>query len=245
MWRDAFSTYLSSDKKYRCPECTTRFKRPEHLKRHRRKHLPPEETTMISCHFEECGKEIKDRPDNMRAHLQTTHFSYGKTERGGKNKRFSMKESMEKGLHLEDARWALLLDGRLEFGNTKTNYWRMLGYSIKETSDLKVKDLVPGWEGSDEATLKDFDPRWKQLLEGGMTFEQAMQIGRWMPEDEKEGLLGVDMMTSKAMGLEDVDPRWIKLLEGGMSIETSEKLGVKQFNPAAVGHQAVEMKSKL
>ncbi len=156
-----------------------------------------------------------------------------------------MKDSMEMRLKSEDSRWTLLLEGGIEFGDTKTGYWKMLGYSIKETEDIKVRDLVPEWEGPSEATLKDFDPRWKKLLDGDMTFEQAMERGRWMPEEEKEGLLGVDMLTSKAMGLENVDPRWTKLLEGSMSIEVSERLGVKQFNPAAVGHQAAGMKSKL
>ena len=200
---------------------------------------------MIPCHFISCNRKIKDRPDNMRAHLQTTHFRYGKTERGGKNRRFSMKDSMEIGRMLDDARWALLLEGGIEFGDTETGYWKMLGYSIKETQEVKVKDLVPQWEGSTEATLKDFDPRWKKLLDGDMTFEQAMERGRWMPEEEKEGILGVDMMTSKAMGLEDVDPRWKKLFDGGMSIETSEKLGVKHLNPTVVGQHAVGAKSKL
>lgn len=200
---------------------------------------------MLPCYFAECERKIKDRPDNMRAHLQTTHFNYGKTERGGKNRRFSMKDSMEMRLKSEDSRWTLLLEGGIEFGDTKTGHWKMLGYSIKETENIRVKDLVPEWEGSDETTLKDFDPRWKKLLEGNMTFEQAMERGRWMPEEEKEGLLGVDMVTSKEMGLEDVDPRWRKLLEGGMSIETSERLGVKHFNPAGVGQQAVGVKSKL
>ena len=148
-------------------------------------------------------------------------------------------------LKSEDARWNQLLEGGIRFGDTETGYWKMLGYSIKETQDIKVKDLVPEWEGPDDTTLKKFDPRWKKLLDGDMTFEQAMERGRWMPEGEKEGLLGVDMMTSKAMGLQEVDPRWKKLLDGTMSLETSDKLGVRHHNPLAVGQQGLEMKSKL
>ena len=64
---------------------------------------------MIPCPFGDCGREIKDRPDNMRAHLKTTHFRFGKTERGGKNIRFSMKDSMRLGLRAEDPRWQLLI----------------------------------------------------------------------------------------------------------------------------------------
>ena len=147
-------------------------------------------------------------------------------------------------LKSEDARWTLLLEHGIDFGDTDTGYWKMLGYSIKETQELRVKELVPEWEGPSETTLKEFDPRWKKLLEGGMTFEQAMERGRWMPEEEQEGLLGVDMAMTKAMGLQDVDPRWVKLLEGGMGMEMSEKLGVKHLNPVIIRLQA-ETKAKL
>ena len=233
-WRAAC---IPSNKMHKCDHCEDRFKRPEHLKRHEKKHIPEEEAVMLACCFPECTRKIKDRSDNMRAHLQVTHFKYGKSERGGKNSRFSMKKSMDMNLRSEDVRWTLLLDGDIVFGDTETKYYKMLGYSIKETQDIKVKELIPEWEGPDETTFKKFDPRWNKLLEGTMTFEQAMETGRGMPETEKEGILGVDMLTSKEMGLQELDPRWKKLLDGSMSVEISEKLGVKHLNPCAVEKQ--------
>lgn len=189
---------------------------------------------MIQCQFgtEFCKKSIKDRPDNMRAHLKHTHFTYGKTESGGKNKRFSMRHSQEMGLRLEDERWTLLLQHAITFGDTETWFYKMLGYSIKDTAEIAVRDIAPEWEGAEDAMLKDFDPRWKQLLSGNMTFEQAMERGRFMPEEEKEGILGVDMATSEQMGLRDLDPRWKCLDEGKMSLEMCEKLEVNPSKAA-------------
>lgn len=224
---------------HRCPECGVWFRRPEHLKRHVRKHLSIEQTVLLPCCFApDCNQRIKDRQDNLRAHLNSTHFKYGKTERGGKNRRYSMRDTMALGLRNEDPRWTLLLEGRIRFGDTENGYWKMLGYSIKETQEIRVKDLIPEWDGPEEMTFQQFDPRWKKLLEGDMTFEQAMEKGAWMQEADSEGLLGVDMKTSEMMGLKKLDPRWRKLLEGGMNVETSDKLGVSHLNPQWLAQQS-------
>ena len=238
-WEETLVVERQKDNGHPCPKCENSFKRPEHLKRHIRKHLPEQETNMLPCSFApECSRKIKDRKDNLRAHLQATHFKYGKTEKGGKNKRFSMKDSMHRGLRSEDPRWTLLLENKLEVGDNETGYWKMLGYSIKETQEMRVKDLIPEWDGSEDVLLKEFDPRWKKLLEGTMTFEQTMQKGVWMPGDEREGVLGINMKTSEAMGLKQFDPRWRKLLEGDMSCELAEKLEVMHLHPTWTGRHS-------
>ena len=228
-WADRQIIPHGKDHRHPCPECNVGFRRPEHLKRHVRKHLPLDEVDMLPCKFApDCKMTIKDRPDNMRAHVQTTHFKYGKTERGGKNRRYSMRASLDKELKPDDERWTLLLDGEMLFGD-ETGYWKMIGFSIKETSETRIKDLIEDWEGPRDQLLKDVDPRWKALLDGTMTFEQSMQVGAWMAEEESEGVLGVDMATSKAMGLERFDPRWRKLKDGTMSVEVARKLGVEHL----------------
>ena len=127
-------------------------------------------------------------------------------------------------------------------GNTKGE-WKMLGYSILETQIIKVKDIVSKcrtlpqqWEGqgSDDTTLKEFDFRWKMLLEGTMDYATAMAKGHKMKELERHdrGLLGVTMAESEEMGLKNADPRWLMLRSGKMTIEDSTILGVNHLNPA-------------
>ena len=60
------------------------------------------------------------------------------------------------------------------------------------------------------------DPQWKKLLDGTITFEQAMDKGHSMPEKDREGILGVDLMTSERMGLKNLDPRWKSFLDHGV-----------------------------
>ena len=219
-----------------CPKCPYAPNRNERLERHMRTHEKKEARTPHKCEI--CTKEFHDRPDNLKAHMKSTHFKYGVSEKGAKNPRYTMKYSMETNTRMWDDRWTQLLNGELRFGDTKDRSWKMLGYSIKETEVIKVKDLVPEWEGPDETTLKKFDPRWNKLLEGDMTFEQAMEIGYKMPETEKEGILGVDMMTSKEMGLQELDPRWKRLFGGSMSVEESAKLGVKELWSSVIEKKA-------
>lgn len=235
---------LVPPKKYVC-------NRQEHMKRHCAAKHPMESGTpqdVYTCEFADCidkktGKRkiIVARGDNFKAHYAKTHFSYGNTEKSGKNVRKSMKMSIEKGLRGYDARWTLMLAGKMKVGeNLKSvgddkpqqsflSVWKMIGYSIKETREMKVKDIAPDWQGPDNTTLEKFDCRWKALKDGRMDYEQAMSVGTNMLETPKQGLLGVDMMQSKEMGLMGIDPRWIELRSGRMSIEDSEKLGVKQL----------------
>ena len=153
-----------------------------------------------------------------------------------------MKAALEKGLRIYDSRWAFLTDNKMdvnkEIEDDKGNIcflhvWKMLGYSILETRDIKVKDVYPEWKVTEGRTadekLQTFDPRWKALLGGTLTFEKAMDRGKHMDESEAQGLLGVTMLETEAMGIKHLDPRWTMLLSGRMSVEQSEKLGVKQI----------------
>ena len=80
-------------KSHLCNRCPLAFTRPEHLKRHVKSH---EDGINLPCPYApHCEKRIKDREDNLNAHLLTTHYKYGKTERGGKNVRYSLQSSMD------------------------------------------------------------------------------------------------------------------------------------------------------
>ncbi|MCJ1456144.1 hypothetical protein MMC28_006503 [Mycoblastus sanguinarius] len=242
-------------KKHQCKECpqvlnergklqsTMSFERPEHLKRHVKSAHHPfyYHCTIPGCERQEI-KGIQSRSDNLKPHYKT-HFKYGVNEKAGKNKRISLKSSNELGLRDLDPRWPVFLEGRMDIDRPDEpdgfHYsWKMLGFSIRETQLTKVKDIIPEWDGPDDATLKQFDPRWKKMLAGTMDFEMAMSVGEDMVETAAQGLLGVDMLESESMGLKEIDPRWLKLVDGAMSIEESEKLGVKHRNPKWINLQS-------
>ena len=253
--RSGWSTRLvvgSSDKKHPCTECNeqglnVRFVRPEHLVRHKKSHHEGEKTTFYACRVHDCvdhktgkPKRIKARGDNLAPHYNNTHFSWGNSDTSGKNRRISLKESCDIGLIDMDSRWVRFLEGGISMDGSPKGEWKMLGYSIRETQIIKVKDIVSKsklsqqWEGPDDTTLKDFDFRWKMLLDGTMDYETAMTIGYKTTEFERSdrGLLGVSMIESEEMGLKNADPRWQKLLSGKMTLEHSEILGVRHLNPA-------------
>ena len=241
----AWKPFYLTHKSHHCDFCDYACNRPEHLRRHEQsKHWflkTGENTEMHPCAFAGCkegktGKhrEIVSRLDNLKAHYTKTHFKYGSSEKGGKNERKSMKAAHEMGLSVYDNRWALLLEEKMNVNQEIKEYlhvWKMLGYSILETRDTKVKDLVPDWQGPENQTLQKYDPRWKALWDGSLTFDKAMQVGRDMKESDAQGLLGVTMLETEAAGIDRLDPRWIGMLSGRMSVEQSEKLGVKQRNP--------------
>ena len=230
-------------KTHRCPEpnCDYACQRGEHLDRHiSSKHIEggPEE---LPCAFHDCidrrnGKHrnIQARKDNLKAHYTNTHFKYGSSENGGKNARKSMKEAHEMGLSLYDYRWSLLLEKKMNVNEEiekELHVWKMLGYSIRETRDTKVKDVKPDCQEKGDAYLQEYDPRWRALWDGTLTFDKAMSKGKHMKESDAQGLLGVTMLETEAMGIKSLDPRWKVLLSGRMSVEQSEKLGVKERNP--------------
>ena len=270
--RSGWSTRLvvgSSDKKHPCTECNAqglnvRFVRPEHLVRHKKSHHEGEETVWHACKVPGCidpksqsQKKIKARGDNLAPHYNNTHFSWGNSDHSGKNRRISLKESQEIDLLNEDSRWVRFLEGRIVMDGNPKGEWKMLGYSIRETRDILVKDVVAKcptllqqWNTQlqaqsqsqnqnqnnllldDTTTLKDLDFRWKMLIEGTMDFETCIAEGHKMKEYERKdrGLLGVSMLESEEMGLRDLDPRWMRLRSGGMSEKESEILGVKHLN---------------
>ena len=258
--RSGWSTRLvvgSSDKKHLCTECheqgqNVRFVRPEHLVRHKKSHHEGDNTIYHACKIPGCidpktqkQKRIKARGDNMAPHYNNTHFSWGNSDTSGKNRRISLKESHEIGLIDMDSRWVRFLEGNIKFDGNPKGEWKMLGYSILETQSIKVKDIITDstlsqqWDGPEDTTLKEFDFRWKMLLEGTMDFEIAMAVGRGMKEYERRdrGLLGVSMKESEEMGLKDLDPRWEKLRSGEMKADDKEILGVKYLNPAWIAMQ--------
>ena len=231
----------SKNKSYQCPEpnCDYACRRHEHLDRHfRSKHMKGGE---LPCAFHDCidrrtGKHrmIQARTDNLKAHYTNTHFKYGSSENGGKNARRSMKEAHEMGLSQYDYRWQLLLEKKMNVNEEikkELHVWKMLGYSIRETRDTKVKDVKPDEQKKGDSYLQEFDPRWRALWDGTLTFEKAMSKGKHMKESDAQGLLGVTMLETEAMGIKSLDPRWSVLLSGRMSVEQSEKLGIKQRNP--------------
>ena len=237
-------TKVPAGKPQECHECEYKCNRPEHLRRHvQSKHCVefdggPE---MLPCVFPGCkdrktGKcrEIQARHDNLKAHYTKTHFKYGSTEKGGKNARKSMKAAHEMGLSVYDHRWTLLLQEKMNVNQEIKDFlhvWKMLGYSILETRDTKIIDVKPDWPGPEDATLQKYDPRWRALWDRTLTFDKAINRGHNMEETEAQGLLGVTMLETEAMGIRDLDPRWTMLLNRRMSVEQSEKLGVKHRNP--------------
>ena len=234
----------SSLNKSRCKHCTYACNRQEHLNRHldSLKHNPNPKT--YECRFETCtdkkGKRkiIVGRNDNFRAHYTKTHFSYGNTEKSGKNERVSMKASMDKGLRDDDYRWNMMLEGKMTMDPSAKSVWKMIGYSIRETREMKVKDIAPEWQGPDETKLEEFDVRWKALKNKTLDYEQAMSRGHHMKEKPEQGLLGVTMLETEEMGIKHLDVRWKLLLDGKMSIEDSKTLKVKEYNPAWIALQA-------
>ena len=233
----------SKNKNHQCPnpKCDYACQRYEHLDRHiRSKHMEggAEE---LPCAFHDCidrktGKHrmILARQDNLKAHYTNTHFKYGSSENGGKNARKSMKEAYEMGVSSHDYRWNLLLEKKMNVNEElekELHVWKMLGYSIRETRDTKVKEVRPDCQKEGDPYLQEFDPRWKALWDGTLTFDKAMSKGKHMKESDAQGLLGVTMLETEAMGIKSLDPRWTVLLSGRMSVEQSEKLGVKQRNP--------------
>lgn len=229
------------DKIHNCRRCDYACNRWEHLRRHEdSKHLD-EKTNWLPCVFDGCKdrkadkhREIKARNDNLVAHYNKTHFKYGSTEKGGKNERKSMKEAHEMGLCASDQRWTLLLEEKMNVNHEIEGFlhvWKMLGYSIRETRDTRVKEVVPDWPCPEDETLQKYDARWKALWDGTLTFDQAMSVGKDMKESEKQGLLGVTMLETEEMGIKHLDVRWVEMDNRRMSVEQSEKLGVKQRNP--------------
>lgn len=244
--QDTFNRELwPSGKPHKCRHCKYACNRQEHLRRHEMSVHDPKE--MLPCAFDGCidrrtggPREIICRWDNLKAHYTKTHFKYGSSEKGGKNYRKSMKAAHEKGLSVYDPRWTLLLDRKMNVNHEIKDHlhvWKMLGYSILETRDTKVQDVVPDWQGLGDKTLQKSDPlqkadpRWRALWDGTLTFDKAMERGQDMKESEAQGLLGVTMLETEAMGIKHLDPRWTEILSGRMSVEQSEKLGVKHRNP--------------
>ena len=234
----------SRTKSHRCrePDCSYACNRPEHLRRHENSKHMKENTEWLPCEFHGCidpkhGKQrkINSRQDNLKMHYTKTHFKYGASEKGGKNDRKSMKVAHEMGLNVYDHRWTLLLGNQMDVNSEiedNLHVWKMLGYSILETKNTKVKDLAPECKVPEDKTLQEYDPRWKALWDGTLTFDKAMNVGKHMKESEAQWLLGVTMLETEAMGIKHLDPRWTMMLSGRMSVEQSEKLGVKQRNPA-------------
>ena len=222
------------------PDCPYACNRLEHLRRHKNT-VHGENIVMLPCKFDGCWdrkkekrREIMGRFDNLKAHYKQTHFRYGSSEKGGKNERKSMKVAQEMGLGIYDHRWTLLLENKMDINQEikgSFHVWKMLGYSIRETRDMKVKDVVPDWPVQVNETLQKYDPRWRGLWDGTLTFDKAMSVGHHMKESEAQGLLGNTMLETEAMGIKHLDPRWTAMLDGRMSVEQSEKLGVKQMNP--------------
>lgn len=221
--------------------CPYACNRPEHLRRHEdSKHRGPK-VVMLPCAFDGCydrktgrRREIVARFDNLKAHYNKTHFRYGNSEKSGKNERKSMKAAHEMGLSIYDSRWTLLLEGKMNVNHEIQDFlhvWKMLGYSIRETRDTRVKDVRPDWQTSEDDTLEKYDPRWNALWNRTLTFDQAMSIGKDMKESEAQGLLGVTMLETEEMGIKHLDVRWAQMDKGRMSVEQSEMLGVKQRNP--------------
>ena len=255
--RSGWSTRLvvgSSDKKHPCTECNSqglnvRFVRPEHLVRHKKSHHEGANTKYYPCAVHDCidpktgqHKMIKARGDNMAPHYNNTHFSWGNSDKSGKNRRISLKESHDIGLIGCDSRWVRFLEGNMTFDGNPKGEWKMLGYSILETQAIKVKDVISAsptlsaqWAEQhlpEDTTLKELDFRWKMLMEGTMDFETAMAKGHKMKEYEREDtrLLGVSMLESEEMGLKELDPRWVRLMSGEMTREESKLLGVEHLN---------------
>lgn len=227
------------------------FERQEHLSRHVKSlHNPtPFFCKVVGCHAHKDykGEKVKPRPgiqsrhDNLLPHYRT-HFKYGINEKSGKNKRLSMKESLAIGLRNEDERWDWFLAGRMSIDHPDGprdfhNSWKMMGYSILETQNTRIKTLFPEWEGPAEETLERHDARWKALRGGKMTYELAMSRGLDMPETEAQGLLGVTMMETEQMGIKNLDGRWTMLLSCCMTMEDAKKLGVEDLNRATIAAQ--------
>jgi len=228
-------------KRHPCEQCTLRFARPEHLSRHKRS-LHAERKECFPCEVPDCvekdkvtHKTIRARGDNLAPHYQNTHFRWGNSEKSGKNRRISLKESYELGLTQWDGRWDRFLGGRISIDVHDKNHpceWKMLGYSIKETQKTTVKSLFPNWEGAEETVFKALDSRWIKMFDGTMDYDTAMATGNDILTRPELGLLGVTMMETEEMGISHIDPRWQRLRSGCMSIEDSEILGVKHLNPA-------------
>ena len=245
-----------ADKKpHKCTRCSQTFARQEHRERHKLIH-PEEEQIVYACPMSTfCKKEIQNRPDNMKAHIKNTHFKPSEKKKTEKiNYRVTMKQLYEyhqAGIHRDawmkflrksgplaspdqlwkcirdiDDRWPSLLNGKMTIhdrvtskngDNPKpTRYWTTIGWSILEAQTLCIKDLAPEMDVPSEKTLYDVDPRIKAMMDGTMKVEDTVH-------------LGVDMMTTKGMGLQDYDPRWQALINRLMSAEDAEKNGVSHL----------------
>ena len=231
----------TTSKRHPCEYCNMKFARPEHLSRHR-KSIHDENVKTFPCVVPDCmekdritHKTLKARGDNLAPHYQNTHFKWGNSEKSGKNRRISLKESYELGLASCDNRWNRYLEGRIKIDVHDPAHpceWKMLGYSIKETQEILVKQLFPKEDVPDGTTLKAYDHRWGKMIDGTMDYETAMATGNDILTKPEHGALGVTMKETEEMGIKDIDVRWKVLLNGRMSIEDSEILGVKHLNPA-------------
>ena len=256
----------SSKKPHDCEDCDLRFQRPEHLKRHRgsvHALAPLWFPCLVPTCFEKdkvTRKRIKARGDNVTMHYRNTHFKQGNSENSGKNDRVSMKDAYLLSLTTSpktfdllklDFRFDRLFSGKISIDIDEDKHcgqWKMLGWSIKETRDLNVRDLFrdtvydtrvreqffQSWHDYDNAMMKHFDFRWHKMIDGTLTYEAAMTTAKHFIKDRRLGLLGVSMQETEEMGMAHMDPRWIKMRRGEMSIEDSDELGVKEVNPVYI-----------
>lgn len=279
--RSGWSTRLvvgSSDKKHPCMECNAqglnvRFVRPEHLVRHKKSHHEGDGTIYHACKVPDCidpkdnnkHKRIKARGDNLAPHYNNTHFSWGNSTTSGKNRRISLKESLEIGLDNEDNRWPRFLEGGINIDSTPKGEWKMLGYSIRETRDIKVRDVL--------AKSRTLSQHWESLCQTQTNQNQQQHSSRSpLPFPINPTLPPLDTSTTLPTSettLQHLDFRWKMLLEGSMTFEhamadghkmkelerkdkgllgvtmfESEEMGLKDFDPRWVKLMRGEMSEK-
>ena len=249
------------NKLHKCAHCPERFVRQEHRDRHKLIH--PEEEAKQKLYFCPmrkigCNTTIRNRRDNMKAHIIKTHFTPSEKKPTMKiNIRVTMKKMYEDHKQgLQQGAWAEHFD---KGGNVATpaDVWEQIRgidlrfprlldnlMTIHDMQKHKGGDptkptrfwTMIGWSILEAQSIRIRDIAPEMEYPDDATLSQvdprmkALNEGSLSIEDAE--YLGVDMLTSQEMGLRECDPRWKHFDAGQMSIEDAERHAVRHLMPA-------------
>lgn len=235
------------------PGCDQRFGRPEHCNRHQMTHDPVGKEVLCPL----CDKGIKQRRDNLKAHIIRTHFTPAEKKKTEKmNARHSMKDIYERlrdPTTLSPKEQELWLDIFKKPSNEDLYGIRPPGSPVVAQSAASPRmSLHEIWP-----RVREMDARFARLLSDRMTIHdrekvkgdaEGMESGKltkfwrmlgWSIA-ETQNILASDVAAEwdgpASTTLWDLDPRRKAMLNGTLSVEDAEEtLGVDMATTQQMG----------